>query len=344
MRFDSLVLIGQFAPFHNGHLSLLRRALERADRVVVALGSAERARNIRHPWIASEREEMLRASLPAESTRILVRPLRDHLYNENAWIAAMQAAVRDALGASAFASQRIGLIGGPESTGVDYLRAFPQWPREEVPLVACPSAEGLRAGFLEDSHEGMAHVRAHVPPAVADLLTAFRETSPAYPALAEESRFIARYQQGWAVAPYPPTFVTVDGVVIHSGHILLVERGAQPGKGQWALPGGFVRGDERLLDAVVRELREETRLKLPAPVLRGSLRAQEAFDHPERSLRGRTITHAFHFEFPAGDLPPVKGGDDAAKARWFPLSELRAMESQIYEDHFYIIERFIGTL
>ena len=36
--------------------------------------------------------------------------------------------------------------------------------------------------------------------------------------------------------------------------------------------------------------------------------------------------------------------DDAAKARWFPLSELRAMESQIYEDHFYIIERFIGTL
>jgi bifunctional NMN adenylyltransferase/nudix hydrolase len=138
--------------------------------------------------------------------------------------------------------------------------------------------------------------------------------------------------------------VTVDGVVIHSGHVLLVERGAQPGKGQWALPGGFVRGDERLLDAVVRELREETRLKLPAPVLRGSLRAQEAFDHPERSLRGRTITHAFHFEFPAGDLPPVKGGDDAAKARWFPLAELRGMESQIYEDHFYIIERFIGTL
>ena len=137
---------------------------------------------------------------------------------------------------------------------------------------------------------------------------------------------------------------TVDGVVVHSGHVLLVERGAQPGKGQWALPGGFVRGDERLLDAVIRELREETRLKLPAPVLRGSLRAQEAFDHPERSLRGRTITHAFHFEFQAGELPPVKGGDDAAKARWFPLSELRAMESQIYEDHFYIIERFIGTL
>ena len=343
MRLDSLVLIGQFAPFHNGHVALLHRALERADRVIVLMGSAGRARNSRHPWTAAEREQMIRAALPAESSRILVRPLRDHLYNESAWIAAVQAAVRDALGADGLGSQRIGLIGGPESAGVDYLRAFPQWSREEVPLVDCPRAGELRDSFLEDSAGGMTKIQAHVPAAVADLLTSFRET-PAYRSLVEERSFVERYRQGWESAPYPPTFVTVDGVVVHSGHVLLVERGAQPGKGQWALPGGFVRGDERLLDAVVRELREETRLKLPAPVLRGSLRTQEAFDHPERSLRGRTITHAFHFEFQAGELPPVKGGDDAAKARWFPLSELRAMESQIYEDHFYIIERFIGTL
>lgn len=343
MRLDSIILIGQFAPLHNGHIALLRCALKRADRVIVLIGSAGRARNSRHPWTAAEREQMLHAALPAESARIRVRPLRDHLYNENAWIAAAQLAVQDALSADGSASQRIGLIGGPESAGVDYLRAFPQWPREEVPLVDGPLAGELRDGFLEDSIDGMTKVRAHVPDAVADFLVRFRET-PAYRSLVDERRFVERYRQGWASTPYPPTFVTVDGVLVHSGHVLLVERGAQPGKGQWALPGGFVSGNERLLDAVLRELREETRLKLPAPVLRGSLRAQEAFDHPERSLRGRTITHAFHFEFQAGELPPVKGGDDAAKARWFPLSELRAMESQIYEDHFYIIERFIGTL
>lgn len=99
MRLDSLVLIGQFAPLHNGHIALLRRALERADRVIVLIGSAGRARNSRHPWTAAEREQMIRAALPAESARILIRPLRDHLYNENAWIAAVQSAVRDALGA-----------------------------------------------------------------------------------------------------------------------------------------------------------------------------------------------------------------------------------------------------
>ncbi len=344
MRPDVLVLIGQFAPFHNGHLSLVRRALDRAERVVVLVGSAGRARNSRHPWTANEREQMLRGALPGESGRILIRPLRDHLYNANAWISAVQAAVPDAVGVGTLPSLRISLIGGPESAGVDYLRAFPQWPREEAPLVECPRAEELRDHFLSDSQDGMAMVRAHVPAAVAELLEDFRAHSAAYGALVDEHRFVQSYRQGWAMAPYPPTFVTVDGVVVHSGHVLLVARGAQPGKGLWALPGGFVRGNERLIEAVIRELREETRLKLPAPVLRGSLRAQEAFDHPERSLRGRTITHAFYFEFPAGDLPPVKGGDDAAKARWFPLSELRAMESQMYEDHFYIIERFVGTL
>ena len=344
MRLDTLVLVGQFAPFHNGHLGLLHHALKRADRVIVLMGSAGRARNSRHPWTAVEREQMLRAAVATDSGRIQVKPLRDHLYNENAWITAVQASVRDALDPDALSSHHIGLIGGPEHTDVDYLRAFPQWPREEVALIPCLRAEELRASFLDDSDEDMATVRAHVPRGVADFLKAFREESPAYPALVEERDFIKRYRQGWEAAPYPPAFVTVDGVVVHSGHVLLVQRGAQPGKGQWALPGGFVRGDERLLDAVVRELREETRLKLPAPVLRGSLRAREAFDHPERSLRGRTITHAFHFDFPSGELPPVKGGDDAAKARWIPLSELRSMESHMYEDHFHIVEHFIGTL
>jgi len=174
------------------------------------------------------------------------------------------------------------------------------------------------------------------------MLDAFRN-SAAYPALVEEFRFVEDYRRGWDDAPYPPTFVTVDAVVVHSGHILLVKRGAQPGKGLWALPGGFVRHHESIPDAVLRELREETRIKIPAPVLRGSIKAREVFDLPERSLRGRTITHAYYFEFPAGELPVVKGGDDAQKARWFPLAEFRHMEDQLYEDHFYIVEHFVGS-
>lgn len=343
MRLDYLVLIGQFAPFHNGHLALVRRALDRARTVIVLMGSAGRARNSRHPWTEREREQMLRQALPDAADRIILRPLRDHLYNENAWISAVQSAVRDATGASSPTPPRISLMSGPAPASVDTVRAFPQWTHEECPGTDLPTAHELREHFLGGSEDGMARVRANVPAPVFAQLEDFR-ASGEYRALAEEHAFVRTYRQGWAAAPYPPTFVTVDAVVVHSGHLLLVARGAQPGKGLWALPGGFVRGDERLMDSALRELREETRLKLPAPVLRGSVRSQDVFDHPERSLRGRTITHAFFFEFPAGDLPAVKGGDDAAKARWFPLADLRALESQMYEDHFYIVERFVGRL
>ena len=343
MRLDYLVLIGQFAPFHNGHLALLRRALEQAQTVIVLMGSARRARNSRHPWNENEREQMLRSAVPDASKRIVVHPLPDHLYNENVWIGAAQGAVRDAIGAQPAAPPRVGMMSGPFPPSVDTVRAFPQWVHEECPWTDMPTTNELREQYFEGTEDGMALVRANVPPAVFPMLEAFRK-SPEYRALAEEHAFVKNYRQGWTAAPYPPTFVTVDAVVVHSGHLLLVARGAQPGKGLWALPGGFVRGNERLMDAVIRELRDETRLKLPAPVLRGSLRSHDVFDHPERSLRGRTITHAYYFEFPSGDLPAVKGGDDAAKARWFPLADLRSLESRMYEDHFYIVERFVGSL
>lgn len=343
MRLDYSALIGKFAPFHNGHLALVRRALDRALCVIVLIGSVGRARNSRHPWAESEREQMLRSVLPDAAYRIIVRPLRDHLYNENAWISDVQAGVRDAIGDRLGRAPRIGLMSSSTPASVDTVRAFPQCTHEECPWIDMPTAHDLREHFLSDTEKGMALVRSNVSPAVFAQLEAFRATS-AYRALAEEHAFVQTYRQGWTAAPYSPTFVTVDAIVVHSGHLLLVARGAQPGKGLWALPGGFVRGNERLMDAVLRELREETRLKLPSPMLRGSLRERDVFDHPERSLRDRTVTHAFYFECPAGGLPDVRGGDDAAKARWFPLTDLRALESQMYEGHFYIVERFIGRL
>jgi len=109
-------------------------------------------------------------------------------------------------------------------------------------------------------------------------------------------------------------------------------------------PGGFVRRDETLLDGALRELREETRLKLPRPVLKGSLKAQAVFDHPDRSQRGRTITHAYYFDFPAGELPAVRGEDDAAKAEWVSVADALAGEEQFFEDHFHILEHFLGAL
>jgi len=69
---------------------------------------------------------------------------------------------------------------------------------------------------------------------------------PNFSTVLEEFACINQYIESWSVAPYPPTFVTVDAVVIQDDHILLIRRERCPGKGLWALPGGFLDQDETI--------------------------------------------------------------------------------------------------
>ncbi|HWU53488.1 MAG TPA: bifunctional nicotinamide-nucleotide adenylyltransferase/Nudix hydroxylase [Tahibacter sp.] len=342
MRFDYLVFIGRFEPFHNGHLAVLRQALSIAHRVIILVGSAGKPRSTRNPWNANEREVMIRAAAGADAERLRIQPLADHLYNETAWIGAVQRQVAAVIKADGAAEDaRTGLIGRDKDASSYYLREFPQWELCNVQHCEVLSATEIREHLFSADEGGQLLIRANLPAPVAAMLEAFRRT-PGYAQLAREFNFLRNYRKAWEAAPYPPTFVTVDAVVVHSGHVLLVRRGAEPGKGLFALPGGFVGQQETLLDACLRELREETRLKLPAPVLKGSLKGERVFDHPDRSQRGRTITHAFHFEFAGGELPPVRGGDDAAKAQWLPLAEALNLEEQFFEDHHHILQHFLG--
>jgi bifunctional NMN adenylyltransferase/nudix hydrolase len=163
----------------------------------------------------------------------------------------------------------------------------------------------------------------------------------AFETLRAEYRMVQKYKEAWKAAPFPPTFMTVDAVVVQSGHILLVKRGDMPGKGLWALPGGFLNQEETMLDGAIRELKEETKIKVPVPVLKGSIKDSKTFDHPNRSSRGRTITTAFYIDLGFGEeLPKVKGSDDAQDARWVPFNEVD--REQMFEDHFAILDNFIN--
>ncbi|KRA62037.1 ADP-ribose pyrophosphatase [Caulobacter sp. Root656] len=345
MRFDYLVLIGRFQPFHNGHHSVLKHALRLADKVIVLTGSAGQPRTVRNPFNAGERAVMIRAAAGEDAGRLLIKPLRDHLYSETLWVGDVQRLVAETLAEDGASDKAVvGLIGrNKDGETSAYLAAFPQWELVDVQHTDVLSATELRAWLFSGEEGGRLMVKANVPEPVFGMLEAFRTSSPAYGQLAREDAFIRTYRQAWAVAPYPPTFVTADAVVVHSGHVLLVRRRAEPGRGLWALPGGFVNQNETVLDAAIRELHEETRLKIPRAVLRGSIKARQVFDHPGRSLRGRTITHAFHFDFPAGELPRIRAADDADQVRWVPVSEAMLMEEQVFEDHFHILEHFVGA-
>ncbi|WP_322048939.1 bifunctional nicotinamide-nucleotide adenylyltransferase/Nudix hydroxylase [Paraburkholderia sp. J67] len=339
-RFDALIFIGRFQPPHRGHLDVLRRALGLASRVCILIGSTDRPRTIKDPFSYDERRQMILALLDEdERERVLIAPVQDSMYNDGDWLRWIQDAVASELGDTS--GRRIGLIGHEKDATSYYLRMFPQWEFVETDATEDISATEIREQlFAERSNSFVAWA---VPAPVHDWLERFR-TRPEFAQLKSEAEFIAGYKKAWAAAPYPVTFVTVDALVVHSGHILLVRRRSEPGRGLWALPGGFVNQDERLETACIRELREETGLKLPEPVLRGSIKDRQVFDHPQRSLRGRTITHAFLFHFPVGELPRVKGGDDADKARWVPLNTFARMRDVMFEDHFDIAHLFLGKL
>lgn len=116
---------------------------------------------------------------------------------------------------------------------------------------------------------------------------------------------------------YPRPAVTADCVVITKEaepKVLLIERGEDPYKGSWAFPGGFLNMDETTEQCAIRELEEETGMKIQ------ELQQIGAYSKVDRDPRGRTITVAY---LAVIDSPcEVTGQDDAAKAEWFPLDAL----------------------
>ena len=330
-----LVFIGRFQPFHCGHKAVVDEALKRADNVIMLIGSANLPRSLRNPFSVDERAMMIKnAYSPADAARIHCVGLDDALYNDTRWLQYVQAGVKSVTGDL---QTDIGLIGHSKDSSSYYLSLFPNWASVSVSNYHNLSATPIRDSYLM----GATPTPARTPESTRNVLDEFKKTSE-YQQLHDEADFVDKYKRQWESAPYPPTFMTADALVVQSGHILLVERRSMPGQGLWALPGGFLNPKETLFDACIRELREETRLKVPEPVLRGSCHSQHTFDDPYRSARGRTITQAFYFQLkndPKG-LPKVKGGDDATTAFWLPLAELDA--KMMFEDHYAIITKMVG--
>ena len=338
-QFDMTILIGRFQPFHAGHLALLQLALQHAPQVLVVLGSSFAARSTKNPFTWQERAAMIRASVgPAERARIHFLAIRDY-YHEQRWSQALQQSVQ----AHFPQIQNIALVGHFKDNSSRYLSQFPHWTLIAAPRQAAIDATSIRQIYFEaeDIDVSLAVMENLVPLAVRQYLRAWSRL-PFYPPLVAEHNMVQKYKAAWSQAPYAPIFSTVDAIVKTAEHVLLIQRAGFPGKGLWALPGGFVEPHERLLPAAMRELLEETRLGILQASLLDAFVSAQVFDHPDRSTRGRTITHAHLFDLKTAQLPEIEGSDDASAARWVPLADLVGMEQEFYEDHFHILDHFFA--
>jgi len=329
-KYDLAVYIGRFQPFHNGHNAVIKEAFSIANKVLVLVGSTNTSINIKNPFTFEERRNMIinSTTLPVE-----VMPLDDYIYEENQWLTDVQELVGD--------NTNVCIIGHSKDESSYYLKHFPQWDFVDVEYHETIDATMIRELLYNGK---LSFIKGAIPGAVYNYLVEFTKTDK-YLDLTEEYKFIKEYKASWAGSPHEPTFNTVDAVVIQSGHILLIKRKDYPGKGLLALPGGFLNPKETLLDAVIRELREETKIKIPEPVLRGSIVKEETFDAVDRSTRGRTITKAFLIQLDDSQpLPKVKGSDDASHAEFIPLAKFYDIPEQMYEDHYHIIRKLLDNM
>lgn len=160
------------------------------------------------------------------------------------------------------------------------------------------------------------------------------------------------FLKGYDITKYDRPSVTADVVVfsvqdIPTGNyrkpfesrmcVLLIERGAHPFKGSWALPGGFLRKGETIEECAARELREETSLNSNTLLLIGT------FSKPNRDPRGWIISSAF-VAIVKKSASFIMAGDDAAIAKWTPVDEVLSKNIELAFDHFEIIEKAIERL
>lgn len=339
-KYDTIVFICRAQPLHNAHVEIIRRAKSLANHLVVIVGSAFQPRTYKNPFTTEERIAMISkvsTRVGDPSCAVTVDAVRDSMYNNQVWATRIQTI------ASKYSADnsKVAIIGHDKDASTFYLKLFPQWVLEDVELIEPLNATDIRdLYFKKDAHEGF--IRHVVPEFVFNFLQEFK-TTEAYQQVIREREFTESYKKQYASYPYPPIFVTVDAILICSGHVLMIKRRSEPGKNLLAFPGGFVNADTdgNLQDAMLRELKEETGIKVPVPVLSGSIQDSKVFDAIGRSTRGRTITHAYKIVLPDGELPKVKGQDDALKAFWIPISEVSSEEC--FEDHFELLNWAVGA-
>ena len=333
--YDTIIYIGRFQPLHNAHVKIIKHAAELANRVIVIVGSSFQPRTQKNPFSSEERMEIV-ANLEDEiDAELIIERTYDTVYDDNSWAVRIQdiAKKHNCLNVST------AIIGHNKDETTYYLSMFPQWKLIEVPLQEQLNATSIRKLFFSNDLN-LNFIKSVVPTYVYEFLDQFKNTKE-YQDILNEVNFINNYKSQYLGLQYKPYFITTDCCVVQSGHILLVRRKALPGKDLMALPGGFLGQNETLLDSAIRELKEETNIKVPIPALKGNIINQRVFDHPTRSFRGRTVTHVYHIQLPDGQLPKVRGGDDASDAKWVPFCQINP--EHMFEDHWEIINFFVRT-
>lgn len=344
-HYDTIFFIGRFQPFHKGHMSVVMQALEEhtPNDFIFIVGSTNKTGTPKNPFSFASVTEIIQRSLSSikndTHTVFDYVSVPDYTYNDSLWLTRVQ----EIMSSYKAPDDETAIIGFKKDDSSYYLDKFPN-----VDLIEADDTTGLSATDIRDKmftarqNDILTEINMDIPVGASDFMYNWVHTD----------KFSDLREEYASNLDYDPTkydntvLVTADAVVHCDGHILMIKRGQNPGKGKWALPGGFIDKGERVVDAIFRELKEETKIDVPIGKIRNSLKGIDYFDDISRSQRARTITFAGFIDIRGEKkLPKVKGADDAAEAFWVPISELISRSTDfadVHEDHGDIAREMIN--
>lgn len=346
MKKKLAVIIGRFQMFHNGHMELFQKAFDECDHVLALIGSANCRLTSKNPFKVETRTMMLYASLvEAFGNRTYMNDLYVSSVDDNPAEALWEASVIDEVNEAIEyygGEHEVIIYGHDKDASSYYIRSFP-WKVVEVENKTKLDATDIRELWFANDQQVNDEIKAKVPEAVYRYLRDYWEKDDDRQA---DWQYYQDERKKFAGYPYPNTltFNCGDSVVECAGHILLIQRKHAPGRGAWALPGGFKENTETFFECAIRELYEETNLRVSKNVVLGSVVDTHMFDNPNRSQGIPRCSLAVHIKIkpdPDGKMPRANGCDDAAEIQWALISDILDGNIQLYDDHSDIVRHFV---
>lgn len=327
--------IGRMQLPHKGQLNIIEKALEETDELVIVLGSSFKARSPKNPFTHEERAQMIKLSLGKKADRVHFVPMRD-FYDDDRWVSEVKKEVY-----AITQGKPVTLFGHKKDATGYYQDNFPDWSYFDAGHTPGFDSTTFRKTFFSDAspESALAVIAPYTSPQVVDYLLAWANL-PYRKDMVEYQKSIDKDLERFN----DNINVSADAIVTCQGKVLVMRRRNHPGKNTIALPGGFVERDERAFQTALRELEEETTLKILLMLARHSLVAERAFDDPMRSERKRIITHTYHFDLKVDHTPEVRGTEEAKDPFWLDFNDMDGLESEFFEDHYMIIKTAVDAI
>lgn len=330
------IYIGRFQPFHEGHLEVVEHMMKQFDDVLIVIGSSYQARDSKNPFTHAERASLINQCVFSGKNPtfpLIFMSVRDNP-SDKIWEQQIIFQIN-----SQFPDyEKTLMCPRKDSATSEYLDMFDYcgWNKEEYEISHSISATDIRDDWFNSA------VIHNVLPQVGTFIKTWEEENPLeYDILRHDYQYIQKSKDMWKNSPYPPIFTTADCIVHDDENVLLIQRAyGTYGAGLYAIPGGYVEENESIKKSAVRELFEETGIKIHENTI--SYLGYE--DCPWRSLRGRIITHVFEAQVEKlviSETKHLQNETEVAKLILMNKIDIVLSPEKFFEDHYHILMKHL---